>query len=472
MLTKTIIGVLELTSKYRYGVTSRGIPIYLFTPYDETLPHLIVGCSLQNPQSNYIAAVSCPVANLASGEATKPRGTLLQLLGPVGDPAAEEKALLQHYCPTRQKPKAPVPDPDTVGDNERSPLDADHGWTTFHIDPPGCLDIDDALAYHQATDRWAITIADAAAAVPADSEIDDAAREIGATFYDLEGSARLPMLPRQISEESASLRPGQKRRGVTLFLNANGKPDGWALTWITVTESYTYDSVKGTPIGHLLRSLFDGEDSHVWVERAMLLYNTEAAKQLRASGHGILRSQAATEVEEARGLAAIDPALANEAALYAPAAVAGGHATLGCDSYAHASSPLRRYADLENQRVLKALIREEPVTPVSTTADHLNERQRANRRWSRDLTFLAHVTPGLVHRIDVVWTSPTQVWIPAWRRLIRLRHDPPEIRPTGIRDQIEIFCDPTQRNWKRRILTAPVVPTLAEIAELLIAASN
>ena len=128
-----------------------------------------------------------------------------------------------------------------------------------------------------------------------------------------------------------------------------------------------------------------------------------------------------------------------------------GHASLGLAAYCHASSPLRRYADLVNQRILKALILGLPVDSI-TDPDHLNQRSKANKRWTRDLTFLSLVTPGRVHTVAVLWISATQVWIPAWRRIIRLRHE--EDRAPGQRGHIQIFCDPTRRNWKRRILTS------------------
>ena len=35
-----IVGVLELTSKTRYGLTSRGAPIFLFRPFDSSYPPL------------------------------------------------------------------------------------------------------------------------------------------------------------------------------------------------------------------------------------------------------------------------------------------------------------------------------------------------------------------------------------------------------------------------------------------------
>jgi hypothetical protein len=63
------------------------------------------------------------------------------------------------------------------------------------------------------------------------------------------------------------------------------------------------------------------------------------------------------------------------------------------------------------------------------------------------------VTPGTVHTLQAMFLREGKVWIPAWRRIIKLRHE--EDRAPGYKGPIQIFCDPTRRNWKRRILTAP-----------------
>ena len=182
----------------------------------------------------------------------------------------------------------------------------------------------------------------------------------------------------------------------------------------------------------------------------MIRYNRAAAALLKANGVGLLRVQS-----EAEAVTVSNPELQflmNEAARYE--AVTPGaeqlHATLGL--YCHASSPLRRYADLLNQRALKAVLTQKmPPLTDDTNAVYLNERATANRRWSRDLTFLTHVTPGRIHTIDIVGISETHVWVPLWRRIIRIRHEDTDITT---RKSIRIFCDPTKRNWKQRVLTA------------------
>lgn len=439
-----IIGVIELSSKYRYGLTSRGVPIYLFRPYDETLPEFVVGCSHRDLTRNQIACICiCIEANEKPKDKEKPRGNLVRLIGPVGDYASERAALLLHYCP--HKKLAETLTVDESQDEQRMELSEATGWCTFHIDPPGCRDIDDAIAFHP-TEGMAITIADAAAFIPPNSETDAAARAIGATFYNLDGAVEIPMLPATISEGQASLLPGQRRRGVTLLI-ANGH-ETFRLSWITVQHSFTYDTVMHHPIWSTLTDTFHGADSHQIVETLMIRYNAAAARVLKAAGAGLLRVQ-----PEGKAWANLDPNLAflaNEAASYQPASAEGphGHAGLGLEAYCHASSPIRRYADLANQRILKSL---STVTPHEL-AEHLNDRTRANRRWTRDLTFLTQVTPGKVHTLDVVWVDDTQVWVPLWKRLLRLRHEQAE--EPGYKGRIQIFCDPTQRNWKRRVLTA------------------
>lgn len=450
------VGTLELASKYRYGLTSRGAPLYLFRPYDEDQNDYIVGCSERDTSKNQLAVVEVPVGvGGASTTTQKPRANLVRLFGPVGDPAAERAALLQHYCPISTKPfTEPTPAPITTDDDRRIEISAAAGWATLHVDPPGCRDIDDAIAWFPTERLWAIVIADVAAAIPANSVLNSRAAAIGSTFYDLEGRVIRPMLPADISEDAASLLPGCRRRGVALLF-----PDGatdpaaarWALCWITVAHSYSYESFATSPHAWMA----NGADPHDWIAEQMIRYNAAAATLLQRHSYGVLRTQPPADATKADTWPTELRHLANERATYQPADIAAeqGHAGLGLPAYTHASSPLRRFADLINQRALKTIIIGDGARAheIPETAAHLNDRTAANRRWSRDLTFLTHVTPGKVHIIDVVSISSTHVWVPLWNRILRLRHTPTE-PPT----RIAIFCDPTKRNWRQRILTAPI----------------
>lgn len=456
-MTTRLVGVLELASKYRYGLTSHGTPLYLFRPYDENSPDFVVGSNERDLSKNQIAVVDVPGRIITDG-VQKPRGSLVRLIGPVGERDAETAALLQHYCPTAHPRSATVEICGGDTDDKRIELSAATGWITFHVDPPGCRDIDDAIAYHPETGRMAITIADVAAAIQMGSPLDHVAKEIGTSFYDLEGRVVKPMLPPALSEDALSLLPGQRRRGVSYIFNpgSHSAARQWVLSWITVAHSFTYESFAASEIAIMAEVT---KDPHDWIADMMILYNTKAAAILKKSGIGLLRTQAPAAATWPPAL----QHLANEAALYEPVADRQqGHAGLSLSAYAHASSPLRRYADLVNQRILTALITKREFImhdPLDTTATHLNARTKAAKRWTRDLTFLAHVSPGKVHEIAVLWISEKQVWVPAWKMILKLRHEVPAPPVPGTEDRIQIFCDPTRRNWKRRILTAAAPAT-------------
>jgi exoribonuclease R len=446
-----IVGTLELASKYRYGLTRHGVPLYLFRPYDEALPEFIVGSKTKDQSQNQIALVDVPVdAVAAPAGQTKPRGSLVRMIGPVGDPVAEREGLLLHYCPARQK-VSELPEEDHQDDENRIELTEATGWTVFHVDPPGCRDIDDAIAFHAGTRSWAIIIADAASSVPAGSEVDKAAAAIGSTFYDCDGHVVSAMLPPTISEDSASLLPGTRRRGIALLWTPD-ESERFKPVWCAVAHSFTYDSFVDSEVAIRLNVK---QDPHDWIADMMIRYNAAAARLLKENGVGILRSQDPATADKVASWPASLRHLANEAATYTLSVVGGGHAGLGLTAYTHASSPLRRYVDLCNQRLIKAILRSESTTSIEIPIEHLNARASANKRWGRDLTFLTHVTPGRVHEIDIVWVSETRVWVPAWSRLIRIRHEE-EPLPSGSAGRIKIFCDPTRRNWKRRVLTAKI----------------
>lgn len=422
-----------------------------------------MGCSSRDLSRNQIALVEIGVVET---QGSRPRANLIRLIGPVGEFDAERKALLLHYGSPAAFKKIDATDPvDVSHDGQRMEICSETGWFTYHVDPIGCRDIDDAIAYNRETGETAITIADATAYVALGSDVDRTACSIGATFYNLEGGVEIPMLPKTISEDAASLTPGKRRRGVTLIVDRKGQ-ETFVLSWITVQHSYTYESADDGMDFGLTLSL-EGNvdlDSHKMIETLMLRYNTAAARLLKKNGVGILRAQPAADAAKVLEWASVDPSLANEAATYV--AVTDGvdtsHASLNVDAYCHASSPIRRYADLVNQRCLKRIIagRGGPTDSGEAFVTHLNLRAKANRRWSRDLTFLTHVTPGRVHYIDIVWISPDQFWVPEWKRIVRARHQRPvTVGTDGVstpvtKDTVAIFCDPTKRNWKSRILTA------------------
>ena len=94
---------------------------------------------------------------------------------------------------------------------------------TFTIDPASARDFDDAISAEQNADGTTtvrVHIADVAAHVQPGSPVDLEARRRATSVY-VPGAVE-PMLPRALSDDACSLRPGAERRAVTVELQLRG----------------------------------------------------------------------------------------------------------------------------------------------------------------------------------------------------------------------------------------------------------
>jgi exoribonuclease R len=482
-----IAGTLELNSKTKYGMTSRGSPLYLFIPFNKAYPMMIVGSSERDTSKNLIALVDFDDWTTTG----LPRGTLRRVLGPVGTPDAEKEALLWTYNSFQYGSRILQ----TVLQEQSSSLTLapsireTHPKMTFNIDPAGCQDVDDVLGLHIGEDTvelW-ITIADVAEVVKEGSVLDTCARQQGATCYE-NGSAIRPMLPFAFSEDTCSLLPGGASPGVSLVLTytkgnyAEPVSKRWVECTVQNDKNYTYEefiqaaTADGIPVWMLhkmAKGLYDKvlyTDTHTWVEAFMLTYNLEVAKVLRKAKAGILRKHSAAEYERLLTYSMWGvPALAQQAAEYCPANDPSPlHYGLTAEVYCHATSPIRRYADLVNQRVLKKVIRGEElfVNVDSRLLTHLNRRQTDLKRFERDAFLLQHVqtSSGTIDVLILERTARTienhealftklKVWVPKWKRCLCWTTTmtlPPEL-VGGLTIRLSYFANPTIRCWKDRI---------------------
>ena len=466
----SLVGILDLTNRTGYGFSSNGTPLYLFHPLDTRFPPMIVGSKAPKSANQF------GVVNLESWQPTKakwPRGSLQGLLGPVGDSRVEQDALRRRV---RVAPPKALPGPTLK--TGAAECDASYTFTDLvewdvclNIDPNGCRDVDDVLSWHRLENgnlEFAVTIADVAYLVPEGSAADLAARLKAQTVYE-EGRVLDPMLPAEISEGAGSLlADGQSRQGITAVwvIQADGGPSPaavgpfWRSARLINKEAFTYESIlKKTDycsvIKNSLSAIADkdvGDDPHKWIEIAMVRYNAEAANVLRRVRGGILRRHM-SPVTSHGNLEAIatqtgcqDIAfLGASAGEYIPASLQDSvcHFGLGESVYCHASSPLRRYADLANQRILKRVLfdaesedgwggTEYPLFPnTAELAQDLNARAKAIKAFERDLWCMSHLTAdGLTESEGVVlgWKpsrdDPSMlrlaVYVPEWKRTVRV----------------------------------------------------
>ena len=524
-----LVGTLLLASKTQYGLTRRGVPLYLFAPYDTAYPTFIVGSAEKDRSTHRIAWIT-----VDEWEATSamPRGHLQQLMGRPGERDTEHRALLMQVSPWTYSDAehAAVPSHPAAGSCGLAGhwYELLHGYT-FHIDPAGCRDVDDVITFTPVGDdmaEWEVTISisDVAGWIEDGSPADIMASLIGQTVYDGEGRAVRPMLPRGCSEQACSLLPGKESYAIGLqirFHRIHGIQDGslrWKRVRLHTNASYTYeefmtaDTIYRDPLRALANALAHGPqgagqdvgqlaagDAHDWIEQLMLFYNMEAAKVLRQAGRGLLRRHSGAHpdrlahVKQAVGNAADWMHLAYAAAEYCMADEEQvAHVGLGRSLYTHASSPIRRYADLVNQRILKEILfsaREDgletaivPVTPY-----HLNQRDKAIRQYERDRMFVdafCGVSSAQACKAVIFEKKKTvhammkiRLYVPSWKRMIsatypldaeadadadakeedihhvRSRDGSRVIDVTLFREVDIVYgVDLMQRNWKSRVI--------------------
>ncbi len=465
-----LAGIMDFCSKTKYGLTGRGHFMYLFTPFNKAYPPMVVGSSHKQDGKNYIGIVEFEDWNSAL-----PRGTLRQLLGPSGDSNAELLGLQWTYNPFKipkhlQQEAMPF-DPSLYLDRIHTPPQ------TFNIDPPGCKDIDDVLSLEETATHvklW-ITIADVASVVKGGSGLDHYAEKQGQTTY-IDGKVIQPMLPLSLSENLCSLLPGTVRPGVSLILYCKKEApytiqsQEWLLSQVHNNCSYEYDTFLESSKEHginveVLQEIAQqilpecGMDTHKWIEAFMLKYNMESAKILKRLGVGILRKHSGTDEIRWKKYLSIDSSLGFLAVSSADYCCATDkntvHMGLQTNVYCHASSPIRRYSDLWNQRILLSWIQSHDIHHMPPPIYWLNQRQKAAKQFERDTLFMKKLLEDKECTISGVILSKEQkakLWIPEWKRIITWKTESLGSYKEGDRIMLRYHKNENGRCWKDRLV--------------------
>lgn len=429
-----LIGVVHLQSKIKYGMTTRGYPIYLFEPLNKAYPLMIVGSSEKGATTNMLG-----VAKFETWTEKYPRANLVRILGPCGDPTVEAESLLLRYSPWPHPKTFEISPKYTEALTNRQLC---RGFT-FNIDPPGCEDVDDVFTINMIDqDKYTLTISitDVATAIEEGSTLDLYAQKVGQSLYPPDTKPK-HMLPPSLGTKELSLGVDQIRNCISLCITWS-RLEGileskWILAKVAVDKAYTYkeaqtetrsefqtlkaivEAVAGKPIG----------TSEEWVETLMIYYNKEAGKLLKTHGTGILRSHSAPDQERLYRWSTIHPSLetlAYSSATYCVPEAETGHWGLGLTDYTHASSPLRRYADLYNQRCLIEILEGIHAKRVAEGLCYdLNLLGKSAKAFERDMFFLKALSSGpssVEGKVLEIQEKKLklQVWVPTWNRVVRV----------------------------------------------------
>ena len=425
-------------------MTSRNVPMYLFRPLNPKQPLFVVGCSQPNLYVNLLALVEPYDMNQRI-----PRGNIVQILGPCGDWNAERKAIQWTHRPH----KPPKIDGGLTPPSGEGRLDL-RGFRTLHVDPPGCVDVDDCITFMD--NGFAVTIADVGAWVAANPVLEAFAAQ-GETLYE-GGRAVRPLFPIELSEGTFSLLRGEDRFGVSIVYE-NGKHPYWTRSIVRVTESYTYEDVwqmrELKLAAQCAKGWIVGDDPHEWIESLMVSYNSFMAEELIRVSKGVFRGHSAPNVERMERYQSICPEasrLAESSAVYQSFTDRTPHWGLKLDAYAHTTSPIRRWADVHNQLVL---LGKDPVEPIES----LNLLNKATKKYERDLFFLTQLqTPRvMVGTVLEVQQEKSKVWVTDWQRTVTVRTTEFE---AGTHVVLDYYLDMNQPTWKTRmVIRATIVDT-------------
>ena len=187
---------------------------------------------------------------------------------------------------------------------------------------------------------------------------------------------------------------------------------------------------------------------------------------MRTASAGVLRRHSGADDERWTAYEALKPGLgrlAEASAQYCfPADNDVIHKGLGADVYCHASSPIRRYADLINQRAIHAILDNKKVQEVSwEDLYHMNQRQKDTKRYERDMAFLEIIekqetkvlTALVLGKKDMdasINTWKYSLWIDEWNQIVSWKTT--DLYKVGQTLELSYFLDIENRFWKDRIV--------------------
>jgi exoribonuclease R len=358
-----IPGVLLLTKTKIIKYTKKGIPILEFVPVDWRYPHFYVASSIKKKiTSNHYILIRFKEWTIKQ---KNPHGICLDYIGSVSDMETEiTVALLKNglYFRTHKSDdrfKALIKT--YYEEDNRIKFDNDNELV-FSIDPQGCTDIDDAVHIKPLSgDQYQIGvhIADVDSAFPFGNFYES---EIAKRMMSIYSKTRhYPMLPERFSSNVCSLVPQKVRKTIsclfTLLGDGNIVDKKFCLGEIKSHAALSYDkandiirSKSQSQLAHQLRLLctvMGVDDSHVLIERLMILTNSFAAEFIEGMFIRVQESSGISPPQELSGY------VRENRAEYAVKPEKTGHDLLKLEYYTHFTSPIRRYADLIVHRLVK-----------------------------------------------------------------------------------------------------------------------
>jgi len=360
--------VIILTKTKIIGTNNRGLPIYECVPVDWRYPEFYVASNVK--KSFGIEGVTNQYVLIEFHEWTEkqkfPLAYQNDVIGSVGDIDAEQRVLLlKNNIYSKTYPK---------GLPEIKPIDLSDRETfqkVIAIDPEGSLDYDDA--FHIVIDPDSSTlveigvhISDVTAYFHADSPYEDEIRKRLTSLYLI--TKRYNMIPDKYAHDMCSLVAGKERATISVIFKIEDNmivSHRFCLSRVTVSTNLTYEHANkilqkrnhNTQLIYLA-NLFNSKDSHIIVEKLMVLANHAVGTAITNAGYGLLRVHSSVTKPGRDSDSILVKYLtvrssSSSSAKYKFNPTDKIHSGLGLECYTHFTSPIRRYPDILVHRILK-----------------------------------------------------------------------------------------------------------------------
>ena len=367
ILPKKIIGELELYSKYSFKPNKRGVPAYIFRPINKIYPKCIVHSKVKSKYTMNIL-ITVDYTNWEKKDKFA-KGNIVEIIGQINDVKAIQESILCKYnlpiynlkCDFKQIPLLYNQLLEKCEDREFIKRDI------ISIDPDGCKDIDDAMCIYPKDGNIIldIHIADVYH-ILYNFNLLDKVKNVTSIYLD---SYIKHMLPTIISSNYGSLIEKTIRFMLSIEIVYNTKHNKIISTRLRktygkITKNYSYDNYpkKIFKYSKSIRNIYKLvtkddiviNDSHKLIEAIMIIYNTEFCNLLKIQGkQPIYRIQEKSNIDTNKvaddRLNKFLSVIKSRCAEYSYENIS--HATLNISNYTHATSPLRRMADLLNQEM-------------------------------------------------------------------------------------------------------------------------
>ena len=354
-----MIGTIKYSSKIKYGKNKRGLPYYLF--YNNTKDKVIVASKLKTRVDHYAKI------EIINNNCNPKKGAIIQILGPVNEYKSTVDYILHKHDILPRKPlKINCEEYDSVIDLTNK--------NVISIDPEETRDVDDAFhfEFHDDILELGIHITDTSGIRLDDEQFIKLANYSQTVYTSLKN---YNIFDEKISHDQLSLIQNEPRNVISLIIIFNNEIDYKFQKSLVINKNkLSYDKAdkiikrdkkwkKMTQIlEHYLKTKIN--DSHILIEKLMILYNNKMAKFLKEKKieypmrvHKGLNNDTIKNYDDLSGLNDIDQELFKKICFHSAEYVSSStnnqsnHYGLQLKDYVHSTSPLRRFNDYVIQQI-------------------------------------------------------------------------------------------------------------------------